>query len=49
MAREYAVIPDDHWLIPPEAFTFEGFQRWLDSGGFPETGRIISGLFFDWF
>jgi Uma2 family endonuclease len=40
MAREYAVIPDDHWLIPPEAFTFEGFQRWLDSGGFPETERI---------
>lgn len=40
MAREYAVIPEENWPVPPEAFTFEGFQRWLDSGGFPETGRI---------
>jgi Uma2 family endonuclease len=40
MAREYAVIPDENWVIPPEAFTFEGFQRWIDSAGFPETGRI---------
>jgi Uma2 family endonuclease len=40
MAREYAVIPDENWPIPPEAFTFEGFQRWVESEGFPETGRI---------
>jgi Uma2 family endonuclease len=40
MAREYAVIPDENWLIPQEAFTFEGFQRWVESDGFPETGRI---------
>lgn len=40
MAREYAVIPDENWPIPPEAFTFEGFQRWVESDGFPETGRI---------
>jgi Uma2 family endonuclease len=40
MAREYAVIPDGNWPIPPEAFTFEGFQRWIESDGFPETGRI---------
>jgi Uma2 family endonuclease len=40
MAREYAVIPDENWPIPPDAFTFEGFQRWVESDGFPETGRI---------
>jgi Uma2 family endonuclease len=40
MAREYVVIPDENWPIPPEAFTFEGFQRWVESDGFPETGRI---------
>jgi Uma2 family endonuclease len=40
MAREYAVIPEENWPIPPEAFTFEGFQRWVESDGFPETGRI---------
>jgi Uma2 family endonuclease len=40
MAREYAVIPNENWPIPPEAFTFEGFQRWVESDGFPKTGRI---------
>jgi Uma2 family endonuclease len=40
MAREYAVIPDENWLTPPEAFTFDGFERWVESDGFPETGRI---------
>jgi Uma2 family endonuclease len=40
MAREYAVIPDENWPIPPAAYTFEGFQRWVESDGFPETGRI---------
>lgn len=40
MAREYAVPPFEDIPIPPDAHTFEGFQRWLDSDGFPETGRI---------
>ena len=26
--------------IPADAYTFEGFLRWLESGEFPETGRI---------
>ncbi len=40
MAREYAVPPFEDIPIPPDAHTFEGFRRWLDSDGFPETGRI---------
>jgi len=35
---------DDHSeeraQIPRDAFSFEGFQRWVDSAEFPETGRI---------
>lgn len=40
MAREYAVPPFEDIPIPPDARTFEGFLRWVDSDGFPETGRI---------
>lgn len=40
MAREYAVPPFEDIPIPPEAYTFEGFLRWVESDGFPETGRI---------
>jgi Uma2 family endonuclease len=41
MARRHAVIFEDQDLrIPEDAFTYEGFHRWLDSGEFPETGRI---------
>jgi Uma2 family endonuclease len=40
MAREYAVVPDENVPIPPEAYTFEGFLRWVESDSFPETGRI---------
>ena len=40
MAREYAVIPGENIPIPPDANTFEGFLRWVESDDFPETGRI---------
>ncbi|MFY9826847.1 MAG: Uma2 family endonuclease [Thermoanaerobaculia bacterium] len=41
MARRHAFIGEENNLrIPGYAFTFEGFQRWVESGEFPETGRI---------
>jgi len=40
MARRHAVIFEEDLRIPEDAFTFEGFQRWVDSEEFPETGRI---------
>lgn len=40
MARRHAVIFEEDLRIPEDAFTFEGFQRWVESGEFPETGRI---------
>jgi len=40
MARRHAIILEENLRIPEDAFTFEGFQRWIDSGEFPETGRI---------
>jgi Uma2 family endonuclease len=40
MARRHAIIDEENLRIPEDAYTFEGFQRWIDSGGFPETGRI---------
>jgi Uma2 family endonuclease len=40
MARRHAVIDKENLRIPEDAFTFEGFQRWIDSGELPETGRI---------
>jgi Uma2 family endonuclease len=40
MAREYAVIPGENVPIPPDAYTFEGFERWVESDDFPQTGRI---------
>ncbi|HEV2852746.1 MAG TPA: Uma2 family endonuclease [Thermoanaerobaculia bacterium] len=40
MARRHAVIFEEDLRIPEDAFTFEGFQRWVDSGEFPDTGRI---------
>jgi hypothetical protein len=41
MARRHAFIGEENNLrIPGEAFTFEGFQRWVESGAFPENGRI---------
>jgi Uma2 family endonuclease len=40
MARRHAIIDEENLRIPKDAFTFEGFERWIDSGDFPETGRI---------
>jgi Uma2 family endonuclease len=40
MAREHAVIFGQELRVPTEAFTQEGFQAWVDSEDFPETGRI---------
>jgi Uma2 family endonuclease len=40
MARRHAIIFEEELRIPEEAFTFEGFQRWVESEEFPETGRI---------
>jgi len=40
MAREHAVIFEQDLRIPTDAFTLEGFQDWVESEDFPETGRI---------
>jgi Uma2 family endonuclease len=40
MAQRHAVIFEEGLRIPTEAFTYEGFQEWLVSGEFPESGRI---------
>jgi Uma2 family endonuclease len=40
MAREHAVIFRENLPVPLNAFTFEGFQSWLESGEFPDTGRV---------
>lgn len=41
MARRHDFIGEENSLrIPGDAFTFEGFQRWVESGGFPENGHI---------
>jgi hypothetical protein len=40
MARRHAIIDEENLRIPEDALTFEGFERWIDSGEFPETGRI---------
>lgn len=40
MAREHAVLSEENPSIPREAFTLEGFRRWVASAAFPETGRI---------
>jgi Uma2 family endonuclease len=41
MARGgHALIYEENLRVPTDAFTFEGFERWLESDEFPETGRI---------
>ena len=40
MARRHAIIFEDDLRIPEDVHTFEGFERWLESDEFPETGRI---------
>jgi Uma2 family endonuclease len=34
------IIIDERFRIPHEAEQFEGFRCWVESGDFPETGRI---------
>jgi len=40
MARRHAIILEENLRIPEDAFSFDGFHRWAESDGFPETGRI---------
>ena len=40
MARAHAVSFEESFPIPAAAFSFDGFRRWAQSEGFPETGRI---------
>ncbi|HEX3529563.1 MAG TPA: Uma2 family endonuclease [Thermoanaerobaculia bacterium] len=43
MARPHEMMYEDNvesFQIPEDANTFEGFWRWLESDGFPESGRI---------
>jgi Uma2 family endonuclease len=40
MARRHAIFSEENLRMPEDAFSYEGFQRWIDSGEFPETGRI---------
>ena len=43
MARAHAPFAGDQEelvAIPADAFTYEGFRRWVESDDFPETGRI---------
>src|SRR5919106_5995988 len=40
MAREHAVIFEQDLRIPTDAFSLEGFEDWVGSEEFPETGRI---------
>lgn len=40
MARHAVILEEENLRIPEDALTFEGFQRWVESDDFPETGRI---------
>jgi Uma2 family endonuclease len=40
MARRHHRVEEESFPIPPDAYTFEGFWRWLESDEFPESGRI---------
>lgn len=40
MAREHAVIFRENLPVPSYAFTLEGFQGWVESDEFPDTGRV---------
>ena len=40
MARRHAIIYEENLRIPQEALSFQGFQGWVESEEFPETGRI---------
>jgi Uma2 family endonuclease len=40
MAHRHAIVFEESLRVPAEAFTYAGFEEWLVSGEFPETGRI---------
>lgn len=40
MARHATLDDEQNLRIPKDASSYEGFQRWVASGDFPETGRI---------
>jgi Uma2 family endonuclease len=40
MARRHAILSEENFPIPGEAYTYEGFLRWVESDEFPESGRI---------
>lgn len=40
MADHATLYADQSLRIPEDASTYEGFQRWVESVDFPETGRI---------
>lgn len=40
MARRHAIFREESIRIPADTFSLEGFQGWIDSGEFPETGRV---------
>jgi Uma2 family endonuclease len=40
MARRHAIFVEENFRIPEDASSFSGFQRWIESREFPETGRI---------
>jgi len=40
MALRHATFTDENLRLPEDAFSFEGFQRWVESEDFPDTGRI---------
>ncbi|MGH9362977.1 MAG: Uma2 family endonuclease [Thermoanaerobaculia bacterium] len=40
MDRGHALIYEETLRVPTDAFSYDGFQDWLVSGEFPESGRI---------
>ncbi|MFL6195806.1 MAG: Uma2 family endonuclease [Thermoanaerobaculia bacterium] len=40
MARRHMILSEENLRIPEDASTYDGFLRWTESDGFPETGRI---------
>jgi hypothetical protein len=42
MARRHLTLTteEENVRIPADVFSYEGFQRWVDSRKFPESGRI---------
>jgi Uma2 family endonuclease len=40
VARRQEIVVEENVRIPEDAFTYEGFLRWMHSDDFPENGRI---------